>query len=120
MTNSGDLTLYVARGFWGRLRGLHAYPALAFDQGLCLTPCNAIHTFGLPYAIDVLFLDTNRRCLRRLENVGRHRLAWCWGASMVVELHAGYCAHYPNAIDQVRQALALHNFPAQRASSRVG
>jgi hypothetical protein len=77
------------------------------NQGLCLTPCSAIHTFGLAYAIDVLFLDVNRRCLKRLENVAPNRVAWCWSASMVVELPAGYCARHPCAIARVQQALAL-------------
>ncbi len=109
--NDGDLTLFVARGYWGRLRGLHAYPVLALNQGLCLAPCSAIHTFGLLYAIDVLFLDKDRYCLKRLENVRPNRIAWCRGASLVVELPAGYCARHPRAVAQVQQALALHNLP---------
>lgn len=119
IADPGDLTLYVARGFWGRLRGLHAYPALALNQGLCLTPCNAIHTFGLARAIDVLFLDGNRRCLKRLENVAPNHIAWCWGAAMVVELHAGYCARHPCAIARVQQALALQGSLRPSVSDRA-
>lgn len=118
--DSNDLMLYVARGFWGRLRGLHAYPALAFNQGLCLMPCSAIHTFGLAYSIDVLFLDGEGRCLKRLDNLAPNRVAWCRGAAMAVELHAGYCARHSCAAASVRQALASQGSAAQRAGSGVG
>src|SRR3546814_7542379 len=39
------LQLFVARTFRQRLQGLHAYPKLSWHTGLCIRPCNAIHTF---------------------------------------------------------------------------
>lgn len=40
-----------------RLFGLLARPGLRPDEGLWLVPCRAIHTFGMRYAIDVVYLD---------------------------------------------------------------
>ncbi|MZP30313.1 DUF192 domain-containing protein [Heliobacterium undosum] len=47
----------VADSFWRRLRGLLDETALPPDRGLLLTPCNQIHTVGMGFAIDVLYLD---------------------------------------------------------------
>lgn len=40
-----------------RLRGLLGRPPLTAGQALWLRPCNAVHTIGMRYALDVLFLD---------------------------------------------------------------
>ena len=95
------LTLYRATGFWARLRGLHALPRLAGHTGLWLHPCHAVHTFGLAYAIDLVFLDARHDVVRTVAWVPPNRMAFCLGACSVVELPAGYCAgnaDYPSAI----------------------
>ncbi len=47
----------VARNLWTRLRGLLARPPLQAGDGLLLRGEKAIHTVGMGYPIDVLFLD---------------------------------------------------------------
>lgn len=103
------LTLFVARGPWQRLLGLHAYPRLKEGQGLWLAPCRAIHTFGLSHAIDVLFLDSSLRQARRIDRLGPGRIAWCLRAHSVVELPAGYCADNPRHLCAVRDALSAQS-----------
>lgn len=59
-----------------------------------LRPCAAIHTFGMPWAIDVLFCDADGRIVRILENLRPWRVARHPGASCVWELRAGGAAHW--------------------------
>lgn len=48
---------------WLRLRGLLARPPLADQamEALWLVPCGAIHTIGMRYPLDVVFLDADHR-----------------------------------------------------------
>lgn len=47
----------VADRWWRRLKGLIGSRSLEDGEGLLLSPCRAVHTFGLSSAIDVAFLD---------------------------------------------------------------
>lgn len=76
---------------WLRLRGLLGRPRLAADgsQALLIVPCSSIHTFGMRYPLDVVFLDRAWRVLGWRERLGPWRAALCRGAAMTLELHAG-------------------------------
>ncbi len=79
----------VATHLAQRLRGLLGTARLGFGQGLLIRPCGSVHTFGMRYPIDVLFLDA-RATVLDLEHVltpGRCRVAS--GAAMALELCAG-------------------------------
>jgi len=91
---AGRLRLHRADTYWARLLGLHAYRRLPWHAGLYLAPCKAVHTMGLRYAIDVVFLDRHRRVIRRRDSLPPWRCAVCSRAASVVELPAGYCAAY--------------------------
>ena len=100
-SGAAPLILHRATGFWARLRGLHALPRLVGHRGLWLRPCNAVHTFGLAYTIDLVFLDARHNVVKTVTCVAPNRMAVCLGARSVVELPAGYCAgnaDYPSAI----------------------
>lgn len=99
------LRLYRALSFKARLLGLHARPRLSPEQGLWLYPCRAVHTFGLAYDIDVVFLDAGLRVLKVHASLGPGRMAFCLRASSVVELHGGYCMGNPYYSNAIRQAL---------------
>ena len=43
--------------FLERMRGLLGTKNLDNDEGLLIAPCSSVHTFGMRYSIDVLFLD---------------------------------------------------------------
>lgn len=47
----------VATHWWSRLRGLLGHAPLQPGEGLLLRGEKAIHTIGMSFAIDVLFLD---------------------------------------------------------------
>lgn len=75
-----------------RLRGLLGRRALPPDAGLLLRPASAIHTCGMRFAIDAVFLDGDGRVLRLAENLRPWRFAAARGAHGVLELRAGSCA----------------------------
>lgn len=82
--------LEIARTLWQRGAGLIGRAGMAEGEGLWLRPCSSIHTFGLRFAIDVLFLDREGRTLRIACSVRPCRVCGpVWGAKTVVELPAG-------------------------------
>jgi hypothetical protein len=46
-----------AETFLRRLVGLLGRPRLSEGEGLWIAPCRSVHSFGMRYPIDVLFLD---------------------------------------------------------------
>ena len=56
---------------------------------LLLVPARAIHTWGMRFAIDVVFLDADLRVLRVVRGLRPWRCAAARGARAVLELPAG-------------------------------
>jgi uncharacterized membrane protein (UPF0127 family) len=85
----------VAQGWWGRARGLLGRTELPAGHGLLITPCSAIHTLGMRFAIDVVFLDAQGRVVSQYGQVRPHRLMIRGGRGAVaaLELPAGTLAH---------------------------
>lgn len=54
--------LSVADTHWSRLRGLVGKTASDFQQesGLWIVPCHGVHTLGMRFPIDVIYLDRDR------------------------------------------------------------
>lgn len=100
-----SLRLYRAHSWWDRLIGLHAYDRLPGNTGLWLGPCQAVHTFGLAYAIDVVFLDSRKHVVKQVNSLVPYRFTLCLAAESVVELPAGYCGFNPDYADRIRRAL---------------
>jgi uncharacterized membrane protein (UPF0127 family) len=72
-----------------RRTGLLKHSELAPGQGLWIAPCEAVHTIGMKFAIDVLFLNKKRQVLKIRPNMGRWRMSACLRAHSVLELPAG-------------------------------
>ncbi len=81
----------VAGSFGPRLRGLMFRDAFPDGvNGLMLTPCRAVHTCFMRFAIDVIFIDKSRQVLACAENVPPRRLIFGpAGTRTVLELPAG-------------------------------
>jgi uncharacterized membrane protein (UPF0127 family) len=78
-----------ADSFWKRLIGLLGRKAMAEGEGLLLDRCQAIHTFGMRFPIDVVWLDENFRVLQTTVNLLPFRACVQKGATFVIELAAG-------------------------------
>ncbi len=81
-----------ARTLWHRLRGLIGRPRLSPGEGMLITPCNSVHTVGMGYALDVVFLDRDGRVLKLVSHLRPLRFAGRRGARHALELPAGAAA----------------------------
>jgi uncharacterized membrane protein (UPF0127 family) len=88
------LTVHHAHGFWSRFAGLLARRELCKGEALHLAPCTGVHTWFMPYPIDVAFLDRQGRVLRVATDVGPWRAVFCRAAHAALELRAGEAAQY--------------------------
>ena len=75
-----------------RRQGLLKHTGLAPGEGLWITPCEAVHTWFMKFAIDVVFLDKKRKIVKIRENMGKWRMSGSLSAKSVLELPAGTCA----------------------------
>jgi len=72
-----------------RRLGLSRHAHLRLEDGLFLTPCEAIHTCGMRFAIDVLFLTRNGKVCGLRHGLRPWRIAASWRAHSTLELAAG-------------------------------
>ncbi len=74
----------------GRMRGLLGQPRLGRGEGLLLTPCKQVHTFGMSYPIDVVFCDVEWQITDIVRAMRPWRVSGVqWSARHAVELAAG-------------------------------
>ncbi len=79
----------IARRFWSRFVGLLSRRSLGEMQGLLFVPGGSIHTLGMRFAIDVIFLDAQMTVVRVSANVRPWRFALApRGTRYVLELPA--------------------------------
>ena len=75
-----------------RRTGLLKHTALDPGDGLWIVPSEGVHTFGMKFAIDVLFLDKKRRVKKMRPNMVRGRIAFSLLSHSTLELPAGTIA----------------------------
>ena len=77
-------------GLFQRAVGLLARPNVQPDEGVWITACSSIHTMGMRYAIDVIFVDRDGCVVHIERNLRPNRLAFGRRrARAVVEMAAG-------------------------------
>src|SRR5205823_2577015 len=72
-----------------RRRGLLGRTAMDPSEALVLSPCCAIHTAFMRFAIDVIFIDAHGQVLKIVRDLPPWRLAIAPRAHAVIELAAG-------------------------------
>lgn len=72
-----------------RMRGLLGRPQLEPGQGLLLEPCSSVHTIGMHYPLDLVYLTSDWRIVRRVVHLPPWRTSACLRARMVLELASG-------------------------------
>lgn len=75
-----------------RRKGLLGRDHLSAEEGLWILPCEAVHTFGMRFPIDLVYLDRNNRVRKTCSAVGRFRVSACLSAHSVLELAPGTIA----------------------------
>lgn len=80
----------VAGSLSSRLVGLLRTDRLESGEGLWISPCNGIHSFGMRYEFDVLFLDSGMKVIGLYSRFRKNRISGVfWGARGVLELPEG-------------------------------
>src|SRR5687768_8041433 len=73
-----------------RITGLLRKAPLRGDQALVFERTKQIHTFGMAYALDVVFCDADLMVVRVSRNVRPRRITtWVPRASFTIEMRAG-------------------------------
>ena len=82
---------WLADGWWSRLRGALFRAPLAADatEAVLIEPCASVHTFGMGYRLDIVFLDAAGNALDVRERVAPWRACRRRGAYSVLEFHEG-------------------------------
>jgi uncharacterized membrane protein (UPF0127 family) len=96
--------LLLADTHWSRLRGLMATEVEKFPpgSGLWIVPCRGIHTFGMRFAIDVVYLNAEQQVVYVQENLRPWRMAPVrLSAISVVELPSGTIAQTRTGVGDV-------------------
>lgn len=78
---------------WERLVGLMPRSGMEASEGLWIKPCYAIHTWGMRFSLDAVFLDSAHRILGILPEVKPWRICRTFtGTRSVLELSSGMAA----------------------------
>lgn len=103
----GGLVVVEAATAPARLRGLAWLQpeALPVGVGLHLPRCRSVHTFGMRFALDLIWLDRDGMAVRVDAAVPRRRQRSARGARSVVEVAAGLAPAFLEA------GLAPHRRP---------
>jgi len=72
-----------------RRRGLLKHTGLQPGEGLWIAPCEAVHSFGMKFAIDLIYLSKKRQVKKVRRNLAPRRLSACLTAYSVLELPVG-------------------------------
>ena len=94
----------VADKGWDRIVGLLKRRSLDQGAGLLIVPTQAVHTFGMAFAIDLVFVDKRFKVIGVRENMRPYRISRVfWRAFGVFELPTGTVKDTQTAIgDQIR------------------
>jgi uncharacterized membrane protein (UPF0127 family) len=79
-------TVPVATGLGSRLLGLALLRRGRAGAGLLIPRCRSVHTFGMRFRLDVIFLDGEQRVVELRRAVPPGRLIRCPRAMSVLEL----------------------------------
>ena len=84
------MKIRTAGTIFERLRGLIGAPPLEPGEALLLPRCRGIHTFGMAYPIDAVFLDKTKTIVRMIEKMTPNKIGpVSWRADAVLELPSG-------------------------------
>lgn len=72
-----------------RMRGLLGRPPLSSGEGLLIESCNMVHTIGMGYELDLVFLNATGHVQKVVQELKPLRFAGAFSANSSLELPAG-------------------------------
>jgi uncharacterized membrane protein (UPF0127 family) len=85
----GGLRVLEASTHRTRALGLARLDDMPAGVALQITPCRSVHTFGMRFALDLIWLDRSGQVIRVDLDVAPRRLRSCVRARSVLEARAG-------------------------------
>jgi len=87
---NGGPAVYVAGTRRARLLGLAGLRDVPYPSALLILGCSSVHTFGMRFRIDVVFLDEHREVIGERRDLRPWRIARKRGAKAVLEFPSSY------------------------------
>jgi uncharacterized membrane protein (UPF0127 family) len=82
--------LVIADSLFSRMKGLLGRDSLLEGEALLIKPCKSIHTFGMRFPIDIVFLDKQNEVVATGKNILPNRMSTISiSADCVLELPSG-------------------------------
>jgi uncharacterized protein len=75
-----------------RRTGLLKHERLEAGQGLWIVPCESVHSFFMKFAIDLVYLDRDKKVRKVRHRMVPWRVSACLSAHSILELPAGAVA----------------------------
>jgi uncharacterized protein len=72
-----------------RRTGLLKHSKLDPGEGLWIAPCESVHSFGMKFSIDVVYLDKQKKVRKVRREMVARRISACFTAHSVLELPVG-------------------------------
>jgi len=70
-----SLNVTMANTHWSRLKGLLGKLRLKADEGVWVVPSRGVHTIGVLFAIDLIYLDGDHRVIHMAESFSSFGIA---------------------------------------------
>ena len=93
----GGLTVYVAGPFAARRKGLAKMDPMPPDRALHIMRCKSVHTVGMRFALDLVWVGRDGRVVRVDEHIAPRRVRTCLRARTVIETRAGAGRRFADA-----------------------
>jgi uncharacterized protein len=81
--------LVVASTFFQRARGLLGRSHLRMEEGMYFPNARSVHTFGMLFAIDVVYINEYGEIVEIHHSLRPFRISWCRRAHSLCELAQG-------------------------------
>lgn len=79
----------LAALWWERAAGLLVLPPLKRGEGLLIDSCRAVHTIGMRYPIDIIFVDSEWSIVRVVNQLPTFRFRAARAACRTLEMLSG-------------------------------
>jgi uncharacterized protein len=84
-----SLRIVVAKTFFQRAVGLLGRSRLSIDEGMYFPRSHSVHTFGMQFAIDVVYFNEFNVIVGIHHSLQPFRISWCRDAYSLCELSEG-------------------------------
>lgn len=83
------INAHIVTGLISKLKGLLFRPTLGDRQAVVFTPCSFVHTCGMDYLVDIIFLDKNFCVIEITQDCRPWRFVYCKNATHILKMLGG-------------------------------